>query len=130
MRHEPALLALRPDLNLDTAQSTPAEVFQNQTLRPLLKMQHEVLLHIFRHYIRKRKNVFLSLAPKAKLEYIAHSVRSDIALRHLLAGAVVGHFTVAELAFFLENEADAMKRLADLTIQRIQSATEQLTMSH
>ena len=124
MRHEPALLALRPDLNLDTAQSTPAEAFQNNTLRPLLKMQHDVLLHIFRHYIRKRKNVFLQLAPKARLEYIAHSVRHDAALRHLLAGAVVGHFTAAELAFFLENEADTMKRLADLTIQRLQSNYE------
>ena len=124
MRHEPALLALRPDLNLDTAQSTPAEAFQNNTLRPLLKMQHDVLLHIFRHYTRKRKNVFLQLAPKARLEYIAHSVRHDAALRHLLAGAVVGHFTAAELAFFLENEADTMKRLADLTIQRLQSNYE------
>lgn len=130
MRHEPALLALRPHLNLDTEQSTPAEVFQNRTLRPLLKMQHEVLLYIFRHYIRKRKNVFQQLAPKAQLEYIAHSIRHDTALRHLLAGAVVGHFTSAELAFFLENEADTMKRLADLTVQRIQSAPEQLTMSH
>ncbi len=130
MRHEPALLALRPVLHLDTAKSTPTEAFQNRTLRPLLKMQHEVLLHIFQHYIRKRKNVFLQLSPKAQLEYIAHSIRTDIRLRHLLAGAVVGHFTTPELAFFFEHEADAMKRLADLTIQRIQSATEQLKMSH
>ena len=130
MRHEPTLLALRPDLHLDTAKSTPAEAFQNNTLRPLLKMQHEVLLQIFRHYIRKRKNVFLQLAPTAQLDYIAHSVQSDPALRHLLAGAVLGHFTTTELVFFLENEADTMKRLTALTVQRIQSDTEQLRMSH
>lgn len=121
MRNELALLALRPDLGLDTTQSSPAETFQNRTLRPVLKMQHEVLLHIFQHYIRKRKNAFVQRSPQAQLEYITHSVRHDAGLRHLLAGAIAGHFTLTELSFFLENEADVMKRLADLIVQRLQS---------
>ncbi len=126
MRDESTLLALRPDLGLDLSQSTPAESFQNSSLRPILKMQHPLLIQAFRHYIHKRKNIFFTFSKQAKKDWIAHSVRTDLQLRYLLVGMVAGHFTISEMAWFLEHEADAVKRLTDLAIQRLQSAMEEL----
>ena len=53
MKNETDLVSLRPDLDLDTTRSTPEELFQNNTLRPILKMQHTMFVHLFRHYIHQ-----------------------------------------------------------------------------
>ncbi len=126
MRDESTLLSLRPDLGLDVSQSTPGESFQNHSLRPILKMQHPLLIQAFRHYIHKRKDIFYTLSKQAKKDWIGHSVRTDLQLRYLLVGIVAGHFTTSEMTWFLEHEADAVKRLTDLVIQRLQSSLEEL----
>ncbi len=55
--------------------------------------------------------------------WIALSVRSDQRFRYQLAGMVIGHFTATELDFFMDNEEEAMRRLTDLMVQRLQSET-------
>ena len=47
MRDEQQLLQLRPDLQLTPHPSKPDEQFQNQTLRPILKLQHPLLVKLF-----------------------------------------------------------------------------------
>lgn len=121
MRNETALLALRPDLGLDTGKSGPVEIFQNTTLRPILKLQHTLLTRLFQKHIEKRKNAYFNLPEKDRPDWIAHTVRSDQHLRHQLAGMVMGHFTAAELDWFSANEEEAMRRLTELLIQRLQS---------
>ena len=126
LRDEPLLIALRPDLQLSVENALPEEVFQNQTLRPILKMQHTLLAQLFQHYIHKRKDTYFTLSKKAKKDWIAHSVRTDLRFRNLLIGAVIGHFTAAELAFFHSSEAGCMRRITDLLVQRLQSVDFEL----
>jgi hypothetical protein len=120
-RDEQLLTALRPDLQLPVEKSLPEEAFQNQTLRPILKMQHTLLAQLFQHYIHKRKDIYFTLSKRAKLDWIAHSVRTDLRFRNVLVGAVIGHFTAAELEMFHEHEAGCMRRITDLLVQRLQS---------
>ena len=49
-----------------TANSSTEEVFQNQTLRPILKFQNDLFIEVFRNYAVKQKNVFFSLSPQKK----------------------------------------------------------------
>lgn len=119
------LLTIRPDLSLDTTQSTPEEAFQNQTLRPILKMQHPLLAGLFNAYIHKRKDAYFLLSKSARLAWIAHSVRTDLRFRNLLVGAVIGHFTEKELAEYLANEPENMRRIVGLLVQRLQSVNFQ-----
>lgn len=118
------LLSIRPNLELDSSQSTPAEQFQNQTLRPILKFQHELLLAAFRAYIDKRHGVFFLLSAKDRVEWIKHSVQKDQSLRNTLTGMVIGHFSLEEWDSFLANEAEHSRRLIQMLIQRLQSAVE------
>lgn len=121
MRNEQQLLHLRPDLSLATDKSSPEEQFQNQTLRPILKMQHDLLAQLFATQIIKNKNVYFQLLKPAQLEWITNTVRSNQRFRHLLIGTVVGHFTLEELQTFEAHEAECSRRLVNLIIQRLQS---------
>lgn len=115
------LLSLRPKLSLPDMETGMIEQFQNATLRPILKYQHDLLVLLFKNYVIKRKNVFDKLTPLKRLDYIQQVVKTDVALKNRLAGLVIGHFTNEEYIFFSENEPELLRRLTDLIVQRLQS---------
>lgn len=124
MRDELLLLQMRPVLPLDSSQSGPDERFQNQTLRPILKMLHPLLVQVFRSQLQKHGEAYRRLAKPERLAWIAQRLRTDPQLRHLLAGMVVGQFTASEYRQFTENEAERMRRLQALLLQRLQSEAD------
>ncbi|MFN0176780.1 MAG: glyoxalase [Saprospiraceae bacterium] len=121
MRDEQKLLQLRPELQLPTLPSGVEEQFQNQTLRPILKMQHPLLARLMLTQIQRYKGTFFQLSKPNRLEWIANTIRDDARLRHLLAGTIIGHFTMDELKIFEANEAQYMRRLMQMMVQRLQS---------
>ncbi|WP_229369858.1 glyoxalase [Fibrivirga algicola] len=126
-----ALLALRPEIATESTTSNPAETFQNQTLRPLLKLQNELLLALFRHYLVKRKQLgpdarFAKMGQTEQETYIEHTIQTDQKFRNLLVGVIVGQFTSEEWTLFLADEAELTRRLGNMLIQRIQSQRQQL----
>lgn len=118
-----ALKLLRPEIPtiIEENVTSPAEQFQNRTLRPILKMQNELLLHIFQHYLEQRKGKYFQLSNQAKLAYIEHSVRKDLKFKSLLLGVTIGQFTLEEWQQYQNNEKELRKRLTDLLVQRLQS---------
>jgi len=127
-RPDAALLALRPAIvGQPAAIPTPATVadFQHQVLRPLLKLQHPLLLATvadFTHDYRlplARPDTELSAA---LTELLARNAR----LRATLTGLVVGHFTQAELAFYRPHRNELNRRLLDLAQQRVLSSLPEL----
>lgn len=101
--------------------TSDSEHFQNITLRPILKLQHDLLIQIFQQYVIHRKNVFQKLSPEKKLEYIENNIRKDLTFRSLLIGTVVGHFTNEEYQIYSQNETELRKRLINMLIERIKS---------
>ena len=57
------LLSIRPNLSLPVIETGVIEQFQNTTLRPILKYQHDLLILHFKNYIIKRKNVYAKMTP-------------------------------------------------------------------
>ncbi len=123
MNRDKALQSIRPQIDtIESGKETnPAEQFQNNTLRPILKFQHDYLWRLFLHYTQKRKGVFDTLSKKGKLEYINTNVRKDQRFKQLLLGLAIGCFTAKEFQYFTENEAENTRRLTDLIVQRLQS---------
>ena len=115
-----ALLALRPEITIEATQMTAAEQFQNNTLRPLLKLQNELVLNVFQEYLTKRKNTFSQMAAPDQLIYIDHTIRQDQKFKNLLVGLLLGHFTTEEWQAFRIDEAELTQRIVTLLIQRIQ----------
>lgn len=123
-RHQ--LVTARPSIPtiIEENSVSRAERFQNQTLRPILKLQHDLLVALFRQYIRKRKNKFYELPTKQRPEYIEHSVRQDLKFKNLLLGTVIGQFTLEEYELFLKEEKELTRRITSLLVQRLQSVME------
>ena len=96
------------------------ERFQNNTLRPILKFQNELLLLAFKNHIKKRKNVFQELKPEKKALYIKNTIQKDIKLRSSLKGMVIGYLTLDEYQEYIKNSSALNKRMMNMIIKRLQ----------
>lgn len=118
--HNSNLLALRPVINTEPA-NNPAEQFQNQVLRPILKFHHERIVAIFQHHILKRKINLSGMAVDEREAYVEKAFQKDITLRNQLVGVVLGLLTQEEWGTFMESERELSRRMHSLLVQRIQS---------
>jgi len=96
------------------------ERFQNETLRPVIKLQNELLLFAFQNYIVKRKNVFYELTSQKRRDYISSSIQKDIKFRNSLEGIIIGQFTVEEYKSYIKISSELNKRMLSMVIKRIQ----------
>ncbi len=116
------VLELRGEaLGTITTQSSFEEVFQNQTLRPILKMQNDLFVQVFINYAIKQKNVFFSLTPEKKLMYIENVIQRDIKFRNSLKGMVIALFTLDEYAEYILYSSNLNKRMMNMLIERLKS---------
>ncbi len=78
------LLRIRPEIKKTRSFETMGleERFQNETLRPILKLKNPLLIAVFRNYIQKRKGVFYELSLEKKLAYIESSLIKDRSEEH------------------------------------------------
>ena len=104
-----------------TNQSSNEEAFQNQTLRPILKLQNDLFLASFENYITKNKKDFYSLSTEKKLLLIENSIQKDIKFRNALKGIVIGLFTLEEYQTYIQNSSNLNKRMMNMLIERLKS---------
>ena len=102
-------------------QSSTEEKFQNETLRPILKIQNDLLVAVFINYAVKQKNVFFNLTPEKKTDYIENVIQRDIKFRNSLKGIVLGLFTISEYNEYIQNSSNLNKRMMNLLIERLKS---------
>lgn len=114
---------IRPTVETRPTTSNPAEQFQNETLRPILKMQNELLLAVYRHFLHKRKVPFAKKTEKEKAAWIRHSLQQDNRLRSTLLGLIIGQFTLSEWDEYVRQEPEYRRRLTQLLGKRL---TDQL----
>lgn len=103
------------------SQSSADEFFQNETLRPILKLQNDLFIEVFRNYITKSKTDFYHFSMEKKLQFIENSIQRDIKFRNSLKGIVIGLFTVEEYSRYIQNSSDLNKRMMSLLIERLKS---------
>ena len=115
------LIKIRPVLNLKkSSQITDEESFQNDTLRPIIKLQSPVLIETYRNYIIKYKNVFYELSNEKKLDYIENSINKNQKFRNLLKGMIIGLFTIEEYHIYKKNSSSLNKRMMNIILKRLQ----------
>ena len=115
------IIKIRPVLNLKkSSQITDEESFQNDTLRPIIKLQSPVLIETYRNYIIKHKNVFYELSNEKKLDYIENSINKNQKFRNLLKGMIIGLFTIEEYHTYKKNSSSLNKRMMNIILKRLQ----------
>ncbi len=123
-----SLLDVRPDVKQALLHNDMSsdERFQNQTLRPVIKLQNPLLVEAFKNYSNKHKRVFYDLSLEKKLEYIEHTVQKDIKFRNSLKGMVIGQFTLEEYQIYIQNSSALNKRMMNMVIERLKDQVQLL----
>ena len=114
------LLHIRPILPTALIYDTMSseERFQNTAIRPLLMLQNDLLIAVFKNYIAKHKNVFYELSLPKQLDYIENAIHKDMKFRNSVKGMIIGHFTVEEYGRYIENSSALNKRMMNLVKER------------
>ena len=103
------------------------EAFQNETLRPVIKMQNDLFVAVFKNYISKRKNVFYDLKLPKQMAYIENAIHKDMKFRNSLKGMVIGQFTVEEYDIYIQNSSALNKRMMNIVKERLLSSIQLFT---
>lgn len=105
-------------------QSATDEIFQNQVIRPILKLQNDIFVASFQNYISKYKKDFHSHSVEKKLNTIENAIQKDIKFRNALKGMIIALFTSDEYAQYIKNSSSLNKRMMSIVIERLKSQVQ------
>jgi hypothetical protein len=108
------------------SQTSEEELFQNQILRPILKLQNELFIEQFKNYIVKNKAQFSQFTVEKKLNYIEISILNDNKFRNLLIGTTIGLLQIEEYKLYSKNASALNKRIITMLIERLKSQVQLL----
>lgn len=104
-----------------TLNKTVEERFQNETLRPIIKLQHDLLLAYFQAYLIKINSQFEQLSQLKKKQFVSSLFKQDNTFKSELKGIIIGHFTTKEFALYYDRRSELNKRILAILEQRITS---------
>lgn len=121
MPRDQSIKAIRPEIPIQEIHTNPIQVFQDKTLRPILKYQHDLIITIYNEFLDNHKIDFSLLSPEQINLKIDHTVKQNSNLQALLKGTIIALFTNEELIYWKNNKTEVNKRIIQLIIKRIQS---------
>jgi hypothetical protein len=107
-------------------ESSSDELFQNQVLRPILKLQNDLFLAVFLNYLAKNKMALKNQTPEKKEATIENALQKDIKLQNIFKGMIIGLFTTDEYALYLKNSSGLNKRMMGMLMERLKSQVQLL----
>lgn len=117
-------------IGIVSEQSSSEEKFQNETLRPILRLQNDLFLLVFKNHVSKHKNDFYSLTIERKMQFIENAIQKDIKFRNALKGMVIALFTLAEYEVYIQNSSALNKRMMNMLIERLKSQVQLFELAH
>ena len=112
---------LRPVLkNLINSNTSDLERFQNEVIRPIIKMQNNLLVAFFNNYIRNRKIEFNKLEAEFQKNKINTILTKDVNFKNILIGSIIGHLNENEVKIYLKSKSELNKRIIQMLKQRLQ----------
>ncbi len=112
-------ISIRPELNLSS--TIPDEDFQNRTLRPILKLQHDLILFLFISFCNKQKIDLYKDENKFNSIVNTH-IKKNMVLKNQYLGLIIGMFTTEEFGIYLKNDAEFNKRIITMIGQRLKDS--------
>jgi len=107
-----------------TNQSSSDELFQNQVMRPILKLQNDLFIAAFSNHLVKNRIDFNAFSVDKKLVTIENSIQKDIKFRNALKGMIIGLFTTDEYDLYIKNSSSLNKRMMGMLIERLKSQVQ------
>lgn len=114
MKARPSIPATENDLAVSTA-----EQFQNETIRQVIKMQHDVFIFLLQMNFKEKKHTYFILSDEKKESYIKGIFTNDNKLRANIVGVVIGSLNAEEREVYSEMRKEIDKRILQMVLERI-----------
>jgi len=108
------------------SQTSAEELFQNQILRPILKLQNDLFVELLKNYIIKNKTPFRQFSIDKKMAYIENTILNENKFRNLLIGTTIGLLQIEEYKLYSKNSSALNKRIITMLIERLKSQVQLL----
>ena len=119
---------VRPKLpdSLTEGKLKEEELFQNMVLRPVIKMQHDVLILRVKSYFTSKRVMFNVMDKKKRTLAIEKAFLGDNAFKKEIQGMVLGQLDTTEYQRYLKYERTMNKRIIQMVRNRMLDSILQL----
>ncbi|MFK7787621.1 MAG: glyoxalase [Crocinitomicaceae bacterium] len=116
--------SLRPMISTIGSQENASteERFQNEVLRPIIKMQHDIILAYFENYLIKMKIRLEGLSGFKKKEIVSSVFGKNQQFKTELRGMIIGQLTIEEFQTYLKIANSTNKRINNMLQERVISS--------
>ena len=102
------------------------ELFQNMVLRPVIKMQHDILILRVKSYFTSKRVMFNVMDKKKRTLAIEQAFLGDNAFKKEIQGMILGQLDTTEYQRYLQNERTMNKRIIQMVRIRMLDSVLQL----
>ncbi len=95
------------------------ELFQNMVLRPVVKMQHDLLIMRLKSHFRSKRVLFNVMDNKKRTEVVIQAFQSDLNLKKEIQGMITGQLSLVEFQQYLKSERSLNKRIIQMVRNRM-----------
>lgn len=95
------------------------ELFQNMVLRPIIKMQHDILVYRVKSYFASKKVVFHLMDKKKRVVALESAFKNDNPFKKEIQGMVIGQLNGEEFKQYLKTEKSFNKRVIQMVKNRM-----------
>ncbi|MEM9896493.1 MAG: hypothetical protein AAF789_09005 [Bacteroidota bacterium] len=117
--NRPFIESIRRDLSVNDA-----EKLQNETIRPIVKKLHSLLMQHLAKSIASKGTDFKNYSPEQQRAYLEKFLTKDQSMINQIKGMILGHFSHEEFTLFYANRIETGKRMIAIVRKR---AKEHLT---
>jgi len=116
---------VRPNLpsSLTEGDLKEEELFQNMVLRPVIKMQHDLLILRVKSYFNSKKVIFHLMDTSKRAAAIESAFQNDLSLKKEIQGMIIGQLTQDEFKLYLNWERSVNKRIVQMVRNRMIDST-------
>ncbi len=114
---------LRPAIPsiVEKEQISVEEKFQNEVLRPIIKLQNDLIASCFNHYLKRKKIDFRNLTTDQIRGVIHKSFKSDTQLKADFRSLIIGLLTLEEYQQYLTLSVPLNRRISSMIQERVTS---------
>ena len=125
MNRDELIVALRPKIVIVLEDNkNEVEAFMHQTLRPVLKFQHRVLIRCIKMAPHFKHLKFKNDREKKNRDTLKDFLQKNNTLRSQLTGIVIGLFSELEMDCYQQNLTEINKRMLEMVVTRFLSDLE------
>jgi hypothetical protein len=101
--------------------SSTEEKFQNDVIRPIIKLQHDLIVCNFIHFLARKNIDIATFNENQKNDYLQKLFKTNTELKTELRSLIIGLFTLEEYKEYLKLKPQLNKRINTIIQNRIGS---------